>query len=63
MNQQIASAAVQQSAVAEEINRNVSGIREVTASLAEQIEQSAQVGQHVNQMAGQQQALLQQFRT
>ena len=63
MNQQIASAAVEQSAVADEINRNVAGIREVSASLAEQIEQSAQVGQHVNQMAGQQQALLQQFRT
>ncbi|MBN2993551.1 chemotaxis protein, partial [Pseudomonas cedrina subsp. fulgida] len=46
MNLQIAGAAEQQSSVAEEINRNVDAIRDVTESLSGQAKQSAQpVGQ------------------
>nr|EIU5533545.1 methyl-accepting chemotaxis protein [Pseudomonas aeruginosa] len=42
MNLQIASAAEEQSSVAEEINRNVAAIRDVTESLSSQAEESAQ---------------------
>ena len=43
MNLQIASAAEQQSAVAEEINRNVAAIRAVTETLSGQANESAQI--------------------
>ena len=62
MNLQIASAAEEQSAVAEEINRNVAGIRDVTESLAEQADESAQVSQSLNTLANHQQGLMDQFR-
>ena len=62
MNLQIASAAEEQSAVAEEINRNVSGIRDVTESLAEQADESAQVSRSLNELANHQQALMDQFK-
>ncbi|MDR6715312.1 methyl-accepting chemotaxis protein [Pseudomonas hunanensis] len=62
MNLQIASAAEEQSAVAEEVNRNVAGIRDVTDSLAGQADESARVSQALNRLANQQQALMEQFR-
>lgn len=62
MNLQIASAAEEQSAVAEEINRNVSGIRDVTESLAEQADESAEVSRSLNTLANHQQSLMDQFK-
>ena len=62
MNLQIASAAEQQSSVAEEINRNVDAIRDVTESLSGQAKQSAQVSDQLNQLANYQGELMQQFR-
>ncbi|VVM52027.1 Methyl-accepting chemotaxis protein McpU [Pseudomonas fluorescens] len=62
MNLQIASAAEEQSAVAEEINSNVATIRDVTESLSSQANESARVSQSLNQLANQQQALMDQFR-
>jgi methyl-accepting chemotaxis protein len=62
MNLQIASAAEEQSAVAEEINRNVAGIRDVTESLAGQADESAQVSRSLNTLANHQQSLMDQFK-
>ncbi|MDI6935271.1 methyl-accepting chemotaxis protein [Serratia sp. Se-PFBMAAmG] len=62
MNLQIASAAEQQSAVAEEVNRNVAGIRDVTEALSGQADESARISQALNRLANQQQALMEQFR-
>ncbi|PRA48369.1 chemotaxis protein [Pseudomonas sp. MYb115] len=62
MNLQIASAAEEQSAVAEEINNNVATIRDVTESLSEQANESARVSQSLNSLANQQQSLMDQFR-
>ena len=62
MNLQIASAAEEQSSVADEINRNVGAIRDVTESLSGQAEQSAQVSRQLNDLANHQQGLMQQFR-
>ncbi|KWX42590.1 chemotaxis protein [Pseudomonas aeruginosa] len=62
MNLQIASAAEEQSSVAEEINRNVAAIRDVTESLSSQAEESAQVSQSLNRPANHQQGLMEQFK-
>ncbi|PRA59394.1 methyl-accepting chemotaxis protein [Pseudomonas sp. MYb115] len=62
MNLQIASAAEQQSAVAEEVNRNVSAIRTVTETLTEQATESAQISSQLNSLATQQMKLMDQFR-
>ncbi|MNP54641.1 Methyl-accepting chemotaxis protein CtpH [compost metagenome] len=62
MNLQIASAAEEQSSVAEEINRNVEAIRDVTESLSGQAEQSARVSRQLNELANHQQGLMQKFR-
>ncbi|HLV17378.1 MAG TPA: methyl-accepting chemotaxis protein [Pseudomonas sp.] len=62
MTLQIASAAEEQSAVAEEISRNVAGVRGVTETLAGQAEDSARISQSLNSLANQQQALMDQFR-
>ncbi|ARU88387.1 chemotaxis protein [Pseudomonas sp. M30-35] len=62
MNLQIASAAEEQSSVAEEINRNVASIRDVTESITSQADESAQVSQDLNRLANQQQGLMDQFR-
>ncbi|QXH34631.1 methyl-accepting chemotaxis protein [Pseudomonas muyukensis] len=62
MNLQIASAAEEQSAVAEEVNRNVAGIRDVTESLSGQADESARISQALNRLANQQQVLMAQFR-
>ncbi|MNF07599.1 hypothetical protein D3C80_2078170 [compost metagenome] len=62
MNVQIACAAEEQSSVAEEINRNVEVVRDVTASLSDQAEHSAGISQQLNALATLQQALVQQFK-
>ncbi|CRM51195.1 hypothetical protein [Pseudomonas sp. 24 E 1] len=62
MNMQIASAAEEQSAVAEEVNRNVSTIRGVTETLTEQAAESAQISSQLNARANQQMTLMDQFR-
>ncbi|MBK5543141.1 methyl-accepting chemotaxis protein [Pseudomonas sp. TH05] len=62
MNLQIASAAEQQSAVAEEVNRNVSAIRSVTETLTEQATESAKVSSQLNALATHQMKLMDQFR-
>ena len=62
MNLQIASAAEQQSAVAEEVNRNVSAIRTVTETLTEQATESAAISSLLNALASQQMKLMDQFR-
>ncbi|MGE7991075.1 methyl-accepting chemotaxis protein [Pseudomonas sp. NPDC089554] len=62
MNMQIASAAEEQSSVAEEINRNVAAIRDVTESLSGQADQSAQVSQDLNRLANHQQNLMEHFK-
>ena len=63
MNLQIASAAEEQSAVAEELNRNVSLIREVTQRLTEEAQETASISQVLDNLAAQQLAQIQQFRT
>ncbi len=62
MNLQIASAAEQQSAVAEEVNRNVSAIRTVTETLTGQATESAAISSQLNSLASQQMKLMDQFR-
>ncbi|WXL23968.1 methyl-accepting chemotaxis protein [Ectopseudomonas mendocina] len=62
MNMQIASAAEEQSSVAEEINRNVASIRDVTEAISAQAQESAQISHDLNKLANNQQALMDQFR-
>ncbi|HUE90515.1 MAG TPA: methyl-accepting chemotaxis protein [Pseudomonas sp.] len=62
MNLQIASAAEEQSAVAEEVNRNISAIRSVTETLTEQATESAQVASQLHSLTTQQMKLMEQFR-
>ena len=62
MNLQIAAAAEQQSSVAEEINRNVANVRQVTESLTNQADESALVSRSLNALASHQQALMSQFK-
>ncbi|BBH45756.1 methyl-accepting chemotaxis protein [Pseudomonas sp. KU43P] len=62
MNMQIASAAEEQSAVSEEVNRNITGIKAITQGLATQAHSAAQVGKELDQTADLQQALMAQFK-
>ncbi|MCT8962739.1 methyl-accepting chemotaxis protein [Pseudomonas veronii] len=62
MNLQIASAAEEQSTVAEEVNRNVSAIRSVTKTLSEQSVESAKISSQLNALANLQMKLMDQFR-
>jgi methyl-accepting chemotaxis protein len=62
MNMQIASAAEEQSSVAEEVNRNVSAIRVVTETLNGQASESAQISEQLNNLASKQLKLVEQFK-
>lgn len=62
MNLQIASAAEQQSAVAEEVSRNVAVIRDVSEGLSTQVEEARRVSQNLNQQAQRQHRLAEQFQ-
>ncbi|MNR48098.1 Methyl-accepting chemotaxis protein CtpH [compost metagenome] len=62
MNLQIASAAEEQSSVAEEVSRNVSTIRTVTETLTGQAAESAEVSARLNSLASHQMSLVSQFK-
>lgn len=62
MNLQIASAAEEQSSVAEEVTRSVALIRDTTESLTRQASESASVSESLNQLAVHQQQLMQKFQ-
>lgn len=62
MNLQIASAAEEQGAVAEEVNRNVANIRRVTESLTRQASQSAQITGQLNVLTVEQMRLMEHFK-
>jgi len=62
MNLQIASAAEEQSSVAEEVSRNVSAIRSVTETLTGQASESAKVSARLNSLASHQISLVSQFK-
>lgn len=61
MTHQIATAAEEQSAVAEDINCNISNIRLVTQELNEKASSSATLSEHLNALADKQHALAEQF--
>jgi methyl-accepting chemotaxis protein len=61
MNSQIASAAEEQSAVAEEINRNIVNISDVAAATSQGAEQSAGTSSELARQAEQLDALVEQF--
>lgn len=63
MNLQIASAAEQQSRVAEEVSRSVATIRDVTESLSAQTLNSRQTSETLNLQASEQLRLTSQFKT
>lgn len=63
MNIHIASAAEEQSAVTEEVNRNVTSIRGITEELSRQANESATIGDHLNALATQQAGLVNHFKT
>jgi methyl-accepting chemotaxis protein len=62
MNIQIATAAEEQSAVAEEINRNVISISQVTSQTADGSEQTASASESMAQLASQLQAVVNTFK-
>ncbi|MCQ4327012.1 methyl-accepting chemotaxis protein [Stutzerimonas stutzeri] len=62
MNNQIASAAEEQSAVAEDINRNVNNIGEVAQQVAGGAEEASQASAGLTRLAEQQRRLINQFR-
>ncbi len=62
MNEQIASAAEEQSSVAEEINRNVVNVRDIAEHAAENTNQSAQSSVALKGVAAQLQSLVAEFK-
>ena len=62
MNEQIASAAEEQSSVAEEINRNVVNVRDIAEHTAENTNQSAQSSVALKGVAAQLQSLVAEFK-
>ncbi len=62
MNLQIASAAEQQTAVTEEINRNIIHISEISQQTSAGSEQTTNAANHLHQLANNLQTLLNQFR-
>ena len=63
MNTQIASAAEQQSAVAEEINRNVVNVTQVVDRTADTSQHITESSGQLTRLAGQLHGLIAQFRT
>lgn len=62
-NLQIATAAEEQSVVAEEVSRNVANIRSVTEALSQKAEAAASISQRLDMLAAEQQATAGQFKT
>ncbi|WP_409519811.1 methyl-accepting chemotaxis protein [Pseudomonas sp. J452] len=62
MNTQIASAAEEQSAVAEDINRNVTNIGQVAGEVAGGADEASQASAELTKLAEQQRRLINQFR-
>ena len=62
MNEQIARAAQEQSGVADEINRNVSNIRDVSHTIRAEAATSAENGRELSALADKQQQLVGQFK-
>lgn len=62
MNTQIASAAEQQSAVAEDINRNVTNIGNVAHEVAGGADEASAASAELTKLAEQQRRLINQFR-
>ncbi|WP_296221784.1 methyl-accepting chemotaxis protein [Pseudomonas sp. UBA2684] len=62
MNTQIASAAEQQSAVAEDINRNVTNIGQVANEVAHGADEASQASAELTKLAEQQRRLINQFK-
>jgi len=62
MNDQIASAAEEQSAVAEEINRNVVNVRDISLNTAENANQTTQSSSSLKEVASQLQVLVSEFK-
>jgi methyl-accepting chemotaxis protein len=62
MNNQIASAAEEQSAVAEDINRNVTNIGQVAQQVAAGADEASQASAGLTRLAEQQRRLINQFR-
>lgn len=62
MSLQIASAAEEQSAVSEEVSRNVIAIRDVTRDLTASSERSAKIAGDLNELANKQQRLMSGFK-
>ncbi|MBC3492467.1 methyl-accepting chemotaxis protein [Pseudomonas taiwanensis] len=63
MTNQIATASEEQSAVAEDINFNITSIRTITQELNEKAESSAEMSKQLSTLADQQHSLAKQFRT
>lgn len=62
MNDQIASAAEEQSSVADEINRNIIGINEISEQAAVGAEQTNTAGQQLAELAADLQAMINRFK-
>lgn len=62
MNLQIAGAAEEQNAVTEEVNRNMSAIRDVTEFLTVKSDDSAKISQSLTELANQQQLMMANFK-
>ena len=62
MTVQIATAAEQQSATAEEINRNTSNIRDISQSVAEGAHEQANICQAMAKLTAQQDSELNKFK-
>ena len=62
MNTQIATAAEEQSTVADEINHNVTAVNDISAKTAESADRTATSSDNLSQIAGSLEGLVRQFR-